>query len=72
MKCPWQKFRETMAEGFAIEKISSASFFLLVEKGGSCWSKVFLDLFLEGKYETIHYVMYSGRRSVYLRAIVDG
>ncbi len=56
MKCPWQKFRETMAEGFAIEKIS-ASFFLLVEKGGSCWSKVFLDLFLEGKYEKIQYVI---------------
>ncbi len=65
--CSWQ--RGTTTEGFAVEKIGSADF-CFVSKG-SCGSEVFLNLCLKGKYETIHYAMYSGRQSVYIKTRFD-
>ncbi len=58
-------------EGFVAEKISSAIFLFCWDKGEVVGVK-FLDLCLEGKYETICCVMYLGRLSVYLRTGFDG
>jgi hypothetical protein len=59
------------AEGFVVEKISSAGFCFAKEKGEVVGVK-FLDLCLEGKYEMICYAMYLRRQSVYLIIGFDG
>jgi len=68
VRCARRRSLGTMAEGFAIENISSVDFCL--EKAEVVGVR-FLDLCLKEKYKTIRCAMYSGRQSVYRRTRFD-
>jgi hypothetical protein len=70
VRCVRRKSREASAEGFATEKISSACYCLTMTRGEVVGVKV-LDLYIEGKYETIRCIMYSGRQSVFMSFILS-
>ncbi len=69
VRCTRWKSRETVAEGFDAEKISSVDFVL---RRGEIVGVRFLNLCLKGKYKRIHCAMYSRRQSIYLIIGFDG